>query len=84
METANVKLYPNPTNGETATLLFTGQLPENPTVTVYSLTGVEMSRATYKTNEQLIVGVKELNKGLYIISIESNGEAVDNLKLIIK
>lgn len=84
METTKVNLYPNPTNGEYVTLLFIEQLPVNPTVTVYSLTGVEMSRTTFKTNEQLSLGVKGLNTGLYIISIESNGELVDNLKLIIK
>lgn len=84
METAKVKLYPNPTNGEYVTLLFIEQLPVNPTVTVYSLTGMEMSRTTFKTNEQLTLGVKGLNTGLYIISIESNGEVVDNLKLMIK
>lgn len=84
METAKVKLYPNPTNGDNVTLLFTEQLPENPTVIVYSLTGVEMSRTTFKTNEQLTLGVKDMNTGLYIISIESKGEVVDNLKLMIK
>ena len=45
---------------------------------------MEMSRTTFKTNEQLTLGVKGLKTGLYIISIESNGERVDNLKLIIK
>lgn len=84
METANVKLYPNPTNGEAVTLLFIEQLPENPTVIIYSLTGVEISRTKFETNQQLSLVVKGLNTGLYIISIESNGETVDNLKLIIK
>lgn len=43
-----------------------------------------MSRTTFKTNEQLTLGVKDMNTGLYIISIESKGEVVDNLKLMIK
>jgi len=84
LEAGNIKLYPNPTNGEAVTLLFSGELPENPTVVVYSLAGAEMSRTTFETNAELNLYVMNLNTGLYIVAIESNGQAVENLKLIIK
>jgi hypothetical protein len=78
-----IKLYPNPTQLDEVTLSFVGDIPENPVVSIYSLTGIEMKRAEYRTAEQIIVNVQELNKGLYIVVVSSNDVILDKVKLIV-
>ena len=69
-------LYPNPAH-DNLTLEFTGNQQGNPVVNIYDVVGKKIITERFVSTEgsnKLNINTAALNKGIYILEIETNGE----------
>ena len=76
LETTNVKLYPNPTNG-----LFTLNTPSNQ-VSIYDLTGKLVKEFHGNFDLGYSFDISNLNKSIYLVKIKTDSGALKTTKLV--
>lgn len=82
----NLVLYPNPTTGETTTVLYTADQAEESTLEVYDLSGVAIQQWAIHAQAGLnafTVSTNTLKSGIYMIAVRS-AQKVSQQKLIVQ
>jgi hypothetical protein len=78
----DVSIYPNPTN-DIATISLNGN-NRTTTVTVYNLSGQNMSSTVYTNTGNIILNTSSLSNGTYIISVTTETGTVNKTLVILK
>ncbi len=77
----NISLFPNPVHDELK-IDFKGQSGEKYDLFIYSTLGILKKSFYNKTNEVENINVSDLDNGIYLLQIRSNGAAICNTKFV--